>query len=93
MTVLVVIVRLIYHSNVAFLKSSHMQCFRLKHTHTYYTAMLFFPCSFHILTAMFTGFANTVNSLYNIKQMVYSDNDVTTLDNFKMALITNWGHK
>ena len=42
---------------------------------------------------MFVGFANTVNSLYNVKKMVYSENDVTTLANLKMALINNWGEK
>lgn len=42
---------------------------------------------------MFVGFANAVNSLYNIKEMVYGENDVTTLEDFRMALITNWGQK
>lgn len=42
---------------------------------------------------MFVGFANTVNSLYNIKEMVYGENDVTTLEDLKMGLINNWGEK
>lgn len=42
---------------------------------------------------MFVGFANTVNSLYNIKKMVYDENDVATLETLRMALINNWGEK
>ena len=42
---------------------------------------------------MFTGFANVVNCLYNVKQMVYSENTVTTLEVLRMALINNWGEK
>ena len=49
--------------------------------------------SFHILSAIYAGFANTVNSLYNVKKMVYSEHDVTTLENLKMALMNNWGEK
>lgn len=48
---------------------------------------------FHIITPMFTGFANVVNCLYNVKQMVYSESTVTTLEVLRMALINNWGEK
>ena len=42
---------------------------------------------------MYVGFANTVNSLYNVKRMIFDHNDVTTLEFLKMALINNWGEK
>ena len=48
---------------------------------------------FHILTPMYVGFTNTVNSLYNVKKMVYDENSVTTLETLRMALINNWGQK
>ena len=48
---------------------------------------------FRIMTPMFIGFANTVNSLYNVKKMVYDANNVTTLETLRMALINNWGEK
>ena len=51
------------------------------------------PVRFHILTPMYVGFTNTVNSLYNVKKMVYDDNCVTTLETLRMALINNWGEK
>ncbi len=40
---------------------------------------------------MYVGFANAINSLYNVKKMVYDENDVTTLEVLRMALINNWG--
>lgn len=46
------------------------------------------------MAPMFVGFANTVNSLYNVKQMVFDNVDnVTTLETLTMALINNWGHR
>ena len=48
---------------------------------------------FHILTPMYTGFTNTVNSLYNVKKMVFTENNVATLEMLKMALMNNWGEK
>lgn len=48
---------------------------------------------FHTLTPMYAGFANTVNSLYNVKKMVYDENNVSTLEMLRMALINNWGEK
>lgn len=42
---------------------------------------------------MFTGFANTVNSLYNVKKMIFDDNSVATMEMLRMALINNWGEK
>ena len=48
---------------------------------------------FHILTPMYVGFANTVNSLYNIKKMVFDVNNVSTMEMLKMALINNWGEE
>ena len=40
---------------------------------------------------MYVGFTNTVNSLYNVKKIVYDENDVASLTILKMALINNWG--
>lgn len=49
---------------------------------------------FHIMAPMYVGFANTVNSLYNVKKMVFDDvNNVATLETLTMALINNWGHR
>ncbi len=45
------------------------------------------------MTPMLIGFANTINSLYNIKKMVFNENDVATLETLRMALINNWGEK
>ena len=42
---------------------------------------------------MYVGFSNTVNSLYNIKKMVYDQNNVVSLATLKIALINNWGEK
>lgn len=42
---------------------------------------------------MFVGFANTVNSLYNVKKMVFDVNKVATLEMLRMALINNWGEE
>lgn len=48
---------------------------------------------YHIMVPMYVGFANTVNSLYNVKKMVFDDvNNVATLETLTMALINNWGH-
>ena len=57
-----------------------------------YTAT-FLPFRFRILTPMLVGFSNTVNSLYNVKQMVYSKYPVATLSTLRMALMNNWGEK
>ncbi|KAL5516876.1 hypothetical protein EMCRGX_G002310 [Ephydatia muelleri] len=46
---------------------------------------------FHTLTPMYVGFTNTVNSLYNVQEMVYGPNRTTSLKSFRMALINNWG--
>lgn len=46
------------------------------------------------MVPMYVGFANAVNSLYNVKKMVFDDVDnVATLETLTMALINNWGHK
>jgi hypothetical protein len=42
---------------------------------------------------MYVGFANTVNSLYNIKNMVYDQNNIVSLETLRMALFNNWGEK
>ena len=42
---------------------------------------------------MYVGFANTVNSLYNIKSMVYDQNNIVSLETLRMALLNNWGEK
>ena len=55
--------------------------------------VLRFCCRFHILTPMYTGFANTVNSLYNVKKMIFNDSDIATMEMLRMALINNWGEK
>ena len=48
---------------------------------------------FHIISPMFVGFANTVNSLYNVKKMVYDENNTVSLEALRMALFNNWGEK
>ena len=48
---------------------------------------------FHIISPMYVGFANTVNSLYNIKKMVYDQNNIVSLETLRMALFNNWGEK
>lgn len=50
-------------------------------------------CRFHIISPMYVGFANTVNSLYNIKNMVYDQNNIVSLEALRMALFNNWGEK
>ena len=42
---------------------------------------------------MYTGFTNTVNSLYNVKKMVFTENNVATMEMLRMALMNNWGEK
>lgn len=42
---------------------------------------------------MYVGFTNTVNSLYNVKEMVFGVDDVTTMEQLRMALFTNWGEQ
>ena len=45
------------------------------------------------MAPMYVGFANAVNSLYNVKKLVFDDvNNVATLETLTMALINNWGH-
>ena len=48
---------------------------------------------FHIICPMYVGFTNAVNSLYNVKEMVYGSNNTTSLKSLRMALINNWGSK
>lgn len=46
------------------------------------------------MVPMYVGFANAVNSLYNVKKMVFDEVDnVATLETLTMALINNWGHR
>lgn len=43
---------------------------------------------------MYNGFVNTVNSLYNVKKMVFSEGgNVATMEMLRMALMNNWGEK
>ena len=48
---------------------------------------------FHILTPMYVGLTNTINSLYCVKKMVFDRDNITTLEVLRMALMNNWGEK
>lgn len=46
---------------------------------------------YHIVAPMMCGITNTINALFTIKKLVYSDSAITTLPELLQCLMCNWG--